>query len=163
MGLNQIIEWEVFSAELDTTSAHYSVFRFGKMYTTQVVQQNRNCFWNSVKVRYKMLGFEPMNDRLLKLRCKEPFSNLTLISAQAPTDDASEVEKDLFFTKLEDVTIANGTFDSLQTFFDIRTYYYQKEFLTNFNNILHRFTYGFRKKFEIVTNRKGPHIRQVGA
>jgi exonuclease III len=53
-----------------------------------------------------MLGFEPINKRMCKLRIKGKFYNMTIISVYAPTEDenkrnAEDVEQ--FHHKLSDV------------------------------------------------------------
>jgi exonuclease III len=66
-------------------------------------------------------GFEPINEKMCKLRIKGKFYNMTIISVYAPTEDenkqtAEDVER--FYNKLSDVcdkTPRNDT-DSLRGF-----------------------------------------------
>jgi len=53
-----------------------------------------------------IIGFEPINERMCKLRIKWQFYNMTIISVYAPTEDenkpnAADVER--FYNKLSDV------------------------------------------------------------
>jgi exonuclease III len=53
-----------------------------------------------------VLGFEPINERMCKLRIRGKFYNMTIISVYAPTEDenkqnAEDVEH--FYSKLSDV------------------------------------------------------------
>jgi hypothetical protein len=41
----------------------------------------------------KILGFEPISDRICKLRVKRKFHNMTLINIYAPTEDKEEETK----------------------------------------------------------------------
>ena len=57
-------------------------------------------------VRQCILGFEPINERMCKLRIKGKFYNMTIISVYAPTEaenkrNAEDVES--FYNKLSDV------------------------------------------------------------
>lgn len=47
-----------------------------------------------------ILDFQPVNERLALLRFKAKFSNITIISARAPTDDP---ENDKFYAKVQTV------------------------------------------------------------
>lgn len=53
------------------------------------------------KVKNCILGFEPISDRICKIRIKGKFQNITIISAHAPTEEKDDNEKDLFFDQLE--------------------------------------------------------------
>jgi exonuclease III len=46
------------------------------------------------------MGFEPVNERICKLRIRGKFYNLTLISAYAPTEDAQDEVKEQFYEEL---------------------------------------------------------------
>jgi hypothetical protein len=45
----------------------------------------------------KVLGFEPISDRICKLRVKGRFHNLSLINVCAPTEDKEEDVKEQFY------------------------------------------------------------------
>lgn len=53
------------------------------------------------KLRDRVIGFHPVNPRICRLRIKGKFYNFSLISCHAPTEAASDDEKDEFFDKLE--------------------------------------------------------------
>ena len=48
----------------------------------------------------KILGFEPISDRICKLRVKGKFYNMTLINIYAPTEDKEEEIKEQFYEEL---------------------------------------------------------------
>jgi hypothetical protein len=52
------------------------------------------------KMRNYCMGFEPINERICKLRIRGKFYNLTLISACAPTEDAQDEVKEQFHEEL---------------------------------------------------------------
>jgi hypothetical protein len=47
------------------------------------------------------MSFEPITDRLCKLRIRGKFHNITIINGYAPTEDKEEEEKELFYTQLQ--------------------------------------------------------------
>ena len=49
----------------------------------------------------KVLGFEPISDRICKLRVKGKFHNITLINIYAPTEDKEENIKEQFYEELQ--------------------------------------------------------------
>ena len=49
----------------------------------------------------KILGFEPISDRICKLRVKEKFYNTTLINIYAPTEDKEDEIKQQFYEELQ--------------------------------------------------------------
>jgi exonuclease III len=52
------------------------------------------------------LGFEPINERICKLRIRGKFYNMTIISAYAPTEDENKrnpEHMERFYNKLSDV------------------------------------------------------------
>ena len=55
----------------------------------------------SRKIKESILEWEPVNDRLCRIRIRGKFRNLTIISAYAPTEDKGEEEKVEFYSKLE--------------------------------------------------------------
>lgn len=55
----------------------------------------------SSEMRKNFIGFEPLGDRLCKIRFKGYFRNISIISAYAPTEDASDEEKSVFYSNLD--------------------------------------------------------------
>ena len=53
------------------------------------------------KIIESILEWEPVNDRLCRIRIRGKFRNLTIISAYVPTEDKGEDEKVEFYSKLE--------------------------------------------------------------
>jgi len=51
----------------------------------------------------KILGFEPISDRICKLRVKGKFHNITLINIYAPTEDKEEEIKEQFYEELQQI------------------------------------------------------------
>ena len=49
----------------------------------------------------KILGFEPISDRICKLRVKGKFCNITLINIYAPMEDKEDETKEQFYEKLQ--------------------------------------------------------------
>jgi exonuclease III len=49
----------------------------------------------------KILGFEPISDRICKLKVKGKFHNMTLINIYAPTEDKEEGIKEQFYEELQ--------------------------------------------------------------
>jgi len=52
------------------------------------------------KLQNYCMGFEPINERMCKLRIRGKFYNITLISAYAPTEDAQDEAKEQFYEEL---------------------------------------------------------------
>jgi endonuclease/exonuclease/phosphatase family metal-dependent hydrolase len=52
------------------------------------------------KMKNCCMGFEPINERICKLRLRGKFYNLTLISAYAPTEEAQDEVKEQFYEEL---------------------------------------------------------------
>ena len=50
-----------------------------------------------------ILGFEPYNDRICKLRMKGKYHNLSLLCVHAPTEDSDNIVKEQFFEELQKV------------------------------------------------------------
>ena len=51
-------------------------------------------------MRKSFLSFEPLSDRLCKLRLRGHFRNITLISTYAPTEDSPDATKDEYYDQL---------------------------------------------------------------
>ena len=75
----------------------------------------------SEKARRNILGFEPINERICKIRIKGKFRNISLLSVYAPTENAEEKEKEGFYSEVcrtiqkipkYDMTIILGDFNS---------------------------------------------------
>lgn len=58
-------------------------------------------FYVLSKVKKSVLGFEPINERICKLRVKGKFCNITFVNVYAPTEDAEERTVDEFYEDLE--------------------------------------------------------------
>lgn len=54
------------------------------------------------RLKHLVIGFKPISSRLCVLRIKERFLNISLINVHAPTEDKPEVEKDEFYSDLEE-------------------------------------------------------------
>jgi exonuclease III len=48
------------------------------------------------KIHHIVIGFEPYNERLCKLRIKGKYNNITLINVYVPTEDHIEETKEQF-------------------------------------------------------------------
>ena len=55
--------------------------------------------------KVSVLEWEPVNDRLCRIRIRGKFTNLTIISSYAPTEDKGEEEKVEFYSKLERINM----------------------------------------------------------
>ena len=53
------------------------------------------------KMQNDVIGFEPHNERLCKIRIKGKYNNITLINVYAPTEDHTEETKEEFYDNLE--------------------------------------------------------------
>jgi exonuclease III len=51
----------------------------------------------------KILGFEPISDRICKLRVKGKFYNITLMNRYVPTEDKEEDIREQFYEELQRV------------------------------------------------------------
>jgi len=52
------------------------------------------------KIQNYVIGLEPYNERLCKLRIKGKYNNITLINVYAPTEDHTEETKEHFYDNL---------------------------------------------------------------
>lgn len=57
-------------------------------------------FYINEKVRKSILLFEPINDRICRLKIKGRFQNVTMLSVYAPTEDSDEKAKNKFYDYL---------------------------------------------------------------
>ena len=48
-----------------------------------------------------IIGFEPYNEHLCKLRIKGKYNNITLINVYTPTEDNTEETKEQFYDNLQ--------------------------------------------------------------
>jgi exonuclease III len=55
----------------------------------------------NAKMRKSFLSFEPLSDRLCKLRLRGKFRNIRLISTYAPTEDSPDAIKDEFYDQIK--------------------------------------------------------------
>ncbi|XP_071652502.1 craniofacial development protein 2-like [Temnothorax longispinosus] len=70
-------------------------------------------FWVNKDMKNKILGFEPVSERICKLRVKGKFNNLTLVSIYAPTEVSEEEEAELFYHMLERTCESINRYDTL--------------------------------------------------
>lgn len=56
------------------------------------------------KMKRSVIGFEPITDRICKIRLRGKFRNITVITAHAPIEDADEERKEQFYDQLVQVT-----------------------------------------------------------
>ena len=79
---------------------NYSLYYSGSSSKTG---QAGNGFILLKKMQNYVIGFEPYNERLCKLRikCKYSYNNITLINVYAPTEDHTEETKDQFYDNLQ--------------------------------------------------------------
>lgn len=68
-------------------------------------------FMISKKIRDCVLLFEPINDRICKIRLKGKFRNVSLISVYAPTEDSDDDEKMSFYLSLERALHSGPNYD----------------------------------------------------
>ena len=59
------------------------------------------CLVLSPKIQHSLKSWEPISDRLLAARLTHRHGHLTILVPYAPTEDASDVEKDGFYDLLE--------------------------------------------------------------
>ncbi|XP_055388146.1 uncharacterized protein LOC129616516, partial [Condylostylus longicornis] len=60
-----------------------------------------------------IIGFNPVNERICTLRIKGKFNNICLISAYAPTEEASETIKEVFYDELSLVCERVSKYDTI--------------------------------------------------
>uniref|UniRef100_A0A8D8LL21 Craniofacial development protein 2 n=3 Tax=Cacopsylla melanoneura TaxID=428564 RepID=A0A8D8LL21_9HEMI len=70
-------------------------------------------FMMTNKMRLAMLEYEAINERICKIRIKGKFRNITLISTHAPTEDKTDIVKDEFYDKLDEVCSKVHKYDTL--------------------------------------------------
>ena len=54
-------------------------------------------------IKANILDFQPVNERMCKLRIAAKFFNITIINVHCPTEDKELEEKETFYQKLEDI------------------------------------------------------------
>lgn len=57
-------------------------------------------FYVEKEIRKSVLLFEPISDRICRLRLKGRFQNITVVSVYAPIEDSEEEDKDKFYDDL---------------------------------------------------------------
>jgi len=58
-------------------------------------------FFVTKKMTDRILQFEPIDERICKIRLKGKFRNVTIINVYAPTEDKEQAVKEEFYEKLE--------------------------------------------------------------
>ena len=69
--------------------------------------------WLDSKSSKSLLGFEPVSDRLIRVRLAGKPRNVTLIQVHAPTNQADEAEKTSFYNQLQGVLDSVPSGDAL--------------------------------------------------
>ena len=59
-------------------------------------------FLISKSIKQSVIDFNAINDRMCSLRLRAKFFNITVFCVYAPTEEAEDEEKDVFYTKLEE-------------------------------------------------------------
>ncbi|KAM0734063.1 Craniofacial development protein 2 [Formica fusca] len=57
-------------------------------------------FYVEKKIRKSVLLFEPINDRICRLRLRGRFQNISMVAVYAPTEDRDEEDKDKVYDDL---------------------------------------------------------------
>ncbi|CAH2097040.1 unnamed protein product [Euphydryas editha] len=70
-------------------------------------------FMISKKIKECVLGFEPVNERMCKLRIKGKLYNTTYICTYAPTEDATDEYKETFYEDLQNLCNKVPKYDAL--------------------------------------------------
>ena len=60
-------------------------------------------FYLAEKARRSLMSFNPINERLATIRVNCKWFKVTVIGAYAPTEDSEDLDKDLFYEKLQEV------------------------------------------------------------
>lgn len=81
--------------------------------TTERLGQRGTGFWTSCSIRDRILGFDPISERICKIRVKGKFNNLSLVCVYAPTEANEEEEKEFFYDTLENVCDKVNKYDTL--------------------------------------------------
>lgn len=76
----------------------FSVFYSG---TAKKVGQCGTGFIVTKKMRESIMEFEPINERMCRIRIRGKLRNLSIMLVYAPTEDKDEVEKETFYEELE--------------------------------------------------------------
>ena len=76
-------------------------------------------------------GFEPVNERICKLRIRGKYCDLSLFSVHAPTEDKEEREKDVFYNELEKAIRAVSTYDLIIFLGDLNAKVGKEQFTKN--------------------------------
>ena len=66
----------------------------------------------SKRLRHLVSGFTPVNERIVTIRIRATFYNISLICAHAPKEEKDDVVKDAFYAELEDVCDKCPTHDA---------------------------------------------------
>lgn len=67
----------------------------------------------SEKARKSLLSFQPINERLLKVRLNCKWFNLSVVIAYAPINDSDEHDKDVFYEQLQEVMESTSKHDTV--------------------------------------------------
>ena len=53
------------------------------------------------KTKQSIIGFEPVNNQISKIRVKGKFYNMTIINVYAPTEETDEEVKEVFYEEIQ--------------------------------------------------------------
>lgn len=68
-------------------------------------------FYVASQTMKNFIGFEPVNERMCKLRLRGKFRNITIVAVYAPTEEADEGDKQLFYDQLAALVQKIPTYD----------------------------------------------------
>jgi exonuclease III len=108
----------------------------------------------NAKMRKSFLSFEPLSDRLCKLRLRGKFRNKTLISTHAPTEDSPDTTKDEFYDQLSQECVKASKYDILILLGDSNTKIGRENFIA---------TVAGKYTLHEVTSKNGKQLGQLAA
>lgn len=111
-------------------------------------------FWISAKTRRSLLYFEAAGERICRIRLKGRFRNITLISAYAPTEEATEEEKNTFYDNLGKLCEKIPKYDMRIILGDFNAQIGKEDFLKNVAG---------KQTLQEVTNENGKRLAQLAA
>ena len=104
------------------------------------------------QIRKSFISFEPINERICKIRLRSDFRNISLISAYAPTEESGEMDKATFYDQLHKECEKISKYDMLMVLGDFNAKIGTEDYL---KDICGKFT------LHLVTNDNGKHLSQL--